>query len=570
VRNQSDVVLKGLGIAALSCGLVLAACGGDDDDDDTTPTGATPTATAAPTPTATATATATEAPTPTVTPTAVPNGPGLAIIAPARDGTSRPLGTDADLSVAVTIAATGFTLADPSDTTETGCNGAANCGHVHIFIDGTDGNQPGAPYNNLGFTPQVTALFSYVDNPVGEHTITVQLVNNDHSPVLVGGQPVEDSVVINTTVAVPSVNILLADDAEVGAANNDDLSVLVNFAAPNTTLVETEGECNDVDFCGKIFGYIDGEKVAEAIASPISLPFATQDTPEGAHTITLKLVDHDGTVYSFNNPTDDPDEGVQEVADSVNVTVTLPDPAIAVALADGQRVRLGDDSQNTLVVNYVLADVTTGTAEVCAESEIPCGQVWGNIDGDDGNAPNKDYNNFSEVNTNISLFFSYLSEPYGNHTVEMSVVDHDGDPIMGNDGPLTSEIDVYAISQDDANIVIVTPINGSELAVDTGSPTAQVSFRVTPATFQIAAEADCNENATDCGYVKISVNGSVKEAEAVTSPVTVDMTGITSGSATFKVELYSWDNGKQSWPYDGGVAIEESSTVTVIPTAPTP
>src|SRR5689334_17999150 len=64
--------------------------------------------------------------------------PMLSISAPSN-GTSVPLPADGNIPVSFTV--TNFTLMAPGS-----CAGAANCGHVHLTIDGQTCNAAGSPY----------------------------------------------------------------------------------------------------------------------------------------------------------------------------------------------------------------------------------------------------------------------------------------------------------------------------------------------------------------------------------------------------------------------------------------
>ena len=100
-------------------------------------------------------------------------------------------GTDYD----VAFTYTNFTLKDPG-----ACAGAASCGHVHLLIDGSDCTPPGEPYNAAGSSSPITAGFDYCKSGIpGTHKITLELHNDDHSPVKVGGNTVSDSVTVTVT-----------------------------------------------------------------------------------------------------------------------------------------------------------------------------------------------------------------------------------------------------------------------------------------------------------------------------------------------------------------------------------
>ena len=127
--------------------------------------------------------------------------PAIHITAPQTGGTVS-AATDPtfpDLPVSFTVE--NFTLKDPgSDACPVG-----KCGHVHLYV-----NAPGAPktqcndiedtphlpYNSAGSASPLNAGLDYCPTVPGARVITLELHNNDHSPVESGGSVVADSVTI--------------------------------------------------------------------------------------------------------------------------------------------------------------------------------------------------------------------------------------------------------------------------------------------------------------------------------------------------------------------------------------
>jgi hypothetical protein len=113
----------------------------------------------------------------------------VAIVSPAADSVVA-LGGDAQRSVDVRVAVTNFTIKPLGQ-----CNGAANCGHVHLKIDHPSDscNAPKSGGNSTNAETGgsvVTAHFGLCPTAAGRHIIGVALAKDDHSPVLVGGKPV--------------------------------------------------------------------------------------------------------------------------------------------------------------------------------------------------------------------------------------------------------------------------------------------------------------------------------------------------------------------------------------------
>jgi hypothetical protein len=85
-------------------------------------------------------------------------------------------------TVPVSFMVTNFLLKAPGTCLAT--DGA--CGHVHVKVDANACNNTAAqkPYNNAGFASPINANLSFCTMPAGSHTISLELHNNDHTPVL--------------------------------------------------------------------------------------------------------------------------------------------------------------------------------------------------------------------------------------------------------------------------------------------------------------------------------------------------------------------------------------------------
>jgi hypothetical protein len=105
-------------------------------------------------------------------------GPSIAISSPSN-GQAVTLGSDPMKSVPVSFTTTAFTLMAPGSANCT----TGSCGHAHLFIDGSACTPTGMPYNNAGAASPIDALFKSCATPTGSHTISIELHNNDHSPV---------------------------------------------------------------------------------------------------------------------------------------------------------------------------------------------------------------------------------------------------------------------------------------------------------------------------------------------------------------------------------------------------
>jgi hypothetical protein len=112
--------------------------------------------------------------------------PTIKITSPANGATVSPA-SDSDFpDVPVTLAITNFTLKAPASAD---CP-SGTCGHVHLMVDGTACNDketmPPPPYNSAATAlsgPDVHVGLDYCSKIGGQHVITAELHNNDHSPV---------------------------------------------------------------------------------------------------------------------------------------------------------------------------------------------------------------------------------------------------------------------------------------------------------------------------------------------------------------------------------------------------
>ena len=155
-------------------------------------------------------------------------------------------------------------------------------GHMHVFLDGVYWNlwsqAEGIPFNNV---------------PAGQHNITLQLVNSDHTPL---SPDVEASVIVQVTTA-PQGSPKLAILSPAGLLNNATTvspSFVVSFAVFNFVLTEPVGQPKALN-TGHIHIFLDGAYYGQA-TSVNSIQFI--GLSPGAHTIKLELVNNDHSSLS--------------------------------------------------------------------------------------------------------------------------------------------------------------------------------------------------------------------------------------------------------------------------------
>lgn len=89
---------------------------------------------------------------------------------------------------------TNYTIKAPGS-----CAGAENCGHIYVLIDSTNCNLPSMAYNTMASSSPTSADFSKCSTPTGQHTITLELRNDNGTAVLSAfGNPVTTQVTVTT------------------------------------------------------------------------------------------------------------------------------------------------------------------------------------------------------------------------------------------------------------------------------------------------------------------------------------------------------------------------------------
>ena len=122
--------------------------------------------------------------------------PAVTIVQP-KNGSS-----DYSGDVTVTVAASNFNLAD-----KLGQTNVAGEGHLHYFLDVDAPTTPGEPaIPPAGSTWAATAdtTHTFTNVTPGTHTISVELVNNDHTPL----NPPVVSIISLVTDTTPRVKII--------------------------------------------------------------------------------------------------------------------------------------------------------------------------------------------------------------------------------------------------------------------------------------------------------------------------------------------------------------------------
>ncbi len=195
----------------------------------------------------------------------------------------------------MTVAASNFNLAD-----KLGQTNVAGEGHLHYFLDVDAPTTPGEPaIPPAGSTWAATAdtTHTFTNVTPGTHTISVELVNNDHTPL----NPPVVSIISLVTDTTPRVKISTPTNGRIVRTGNITISTEVE----NFILADKLGQAN-VAGEGHIHYFMDTPPVTSpgkpAIppAGSIWAPSADSshtfiNVPVGIHHFSVELVNNDHT-----------------------------------------------------------------------------------------------------------------------------------------------------------------------------------------------------------------------------------------------------------------------------------
>lgn len=512
--------------ALWAAGLTLVGCSGGGEDPTDTPAPATdaptePTATQPPVtqeqtapPTEPATSEpatsepATDTPDPTERPTAEPTDEPTPEPVP-FEGEIKFVGLAdgemlhvdlATLTAAISFEVSNFTLKAPGDCTEAD----APCGHVHVNLDGDDGNLPGAPYNNAGASSPLDADFSLLDEPLGPHTITLELVYDDHRPT---GE--RTSVDIEVAYNEPTITITdpsVGENITLPANKQVPVTVAVtdfNFAAP--------GECGDTPNCGHIHLLIDGENgnqaeapyntagVSEDLIADFALLEANGFDPSGDHTIQVELHMDDHSPYTHE----------AAVATVAVKTVGTGDASMEMTSpASGSVVKLGNDGMKTVPLKFNLKNFTLKAPGACGSQEN-CGHVHVHVDDTDGDAPGAPYNN-AGASTSMDAHFYWLDfnefPSLGEHTVSITLHNDDHSAVIVNGTSVKAVTTFTTTPNDNPAISILSPATDATVTLDFSDEDIPVAIRYQVSNFTLKAPGQCG-SAANCGHIHALLDG---------------------------------------------------------------
>ncbi len=205
-------------------------------------------------------------------------------------------------SIPVTVSVSNFNVVDKQ-----GQASVAGEGHIHFYMDvspiPSDPTKPAIPADASAAWAHVSGTsYTFTNVTPGSHTITVQLVNNDHTPVspLVTASVM---VMVSQQGGTPSVSIISPQN---GAALTGS-SIPVSVSVSNFNVVDKQGQASAAGE-GHIHFYMDVSPIpsdptkpaipadAKAIWAHVSgTSYTFTNVTPGSHTITVQLANNDHT-----------------------------------------------------------------------------------------------------------------------------------------------------------------------------------------------------------------------------------------------------------------------------------
>jgi len=200
-----------------------------------------------------------------------------------------------DLTVAV--AASNINIVDKQGQAK-----AAGEGHIHYYLDvdaPTTQGQPAVPPSGSIWATTADTTYTFKNVAAGTHTISVQLVNNDHTPL---DPPVVQKITV-TTDTNPRIKITNPKNGQIRPSTRFTASVNVT----NFNVVDKQGQAAAPGE-GHVHFYLDIQPPADPTkpAAPTSgvwahisgTTYTFENIPVGTHTIYVQLVNNDHTPLS--------------------------------------------------------------------------------------------------------------------------------------------------------------------------------------------------------------------------------------------------------------------------------
>ncbi len=311
---------------------------------------------------------------------ASPAVPTVQITSPAN-GASLPAG-----SVAVKIQVQNFAIVDKQ--------GQANVpgeGHVHYYLDvspiPSDPSKPAIPADAKANWAHVASdSYTFTNVSPGMHTVTVQLANNDHTPVT----PLATATVMITVTGTPGTPTVTITSPGAGATLTGG-TIPVSISTTNFMIMDKQGQAN-VPGEGHVHYYLDVSPIPSDPSKPAipadananwahvaSNTYTFTNVPPGTHTVTVQLANNDHTpvtplatasvmvtVAGASTSTPTPTQGGQDVAVSL-IAKNIAFDKSTITVPAGARVVMTFDNQDAGVPhNFALYTDSTARTKIFA------------------------------------------------------------------------------------------------------------------------------------------------------------------------------------------------------------
>jgi outer membrane protein assembly factor BamB len=197
-------------------------------------------------------------------------------------------------NITVSAMAFNFNIVDKQ-----GQPGSPGEGHLHYFMDVDAPTAPGVPAipTSGNWTHTTAKTYTWTNVAPGTHTFSVELVNNDHSPL---NPPVVAKVTVTVVPPTPKVTILLPQNRSTISPGDVTVSVQVN----NLNLVNkigqavASGEGHINYFLDVVAPTTPGQPAVTAAGtytSTANLTYTWTNVAPGTHTFSVELVNNDNT-----------------------------------------------------------------------------------------------------------------------------------------------------------------------------------------------------------------------------------------------------------------------------------
>ena len=194
-----------------------------------------------------------------------------------------------DLSINVEV--TNFNIVDKQ-----GQAAVAGEGHLHYYLDvdaPTTQGQPAIPASGT-WTHEVSTTYTFKDVAPGTHTISVQLVNNDHTPL---NPPVVQKITVTL-----DTNARIKISTPANGAIKKTGSITITASVSNFNVVDKQGQSNAAGE-GHLHFYMDVQPPTDATKPAIppsgvwahvsGTSYTFDNVPIGLHTFYVQLVNND-------------------------------------------------------------------------------------------------------------------------------------------------------------------------------------------------------------------------------------------------------------------------------------